>query len=187
MTRSASPLPSGVFRWNAHASEKHASSGWTNPDDAPELTDDMLAEAEVFKGDRFVRRGGEAMNRRSVASFPAALTGSRHARRAIRHSLTVPRLCRLRQSKLKRKCTQITGITQNGPLGRRQSRPMMPTRYNPICVCPFLSAFICVSTYWAAAAQNWQHDSRMYQSIERGTANLVPDAGAVCSQRPAPR
>lgn len=36
---------------------KHGSSGWTDPDDAPELTEEMLAEAEVFKGDRFVRRG----------------------------------------------------------------------------------------------------------------------------------
>jgi uncharacterized protein (DUF4415 family) len=37
--------------------KQHVSSGWTDPDDAPELTEDMLAEAEVFKGDRFVRRG----------------------------------------------------------------------------------------------------------------------------------
>lgn len=29
----------------------------SDPDDAPELTDAMLAEAEVFEGDRFVRRG----------------------------------------------------------------------------------------------------------------------------------
>jgi uncharacterized protein (DUF4415 family) len=37
--------------------KKHVSSGWTDPDDAPELTEDMLAEAEVFKGDHFVRCG----------------------------------------------------------------------------------------------------------------------------------
>jgi uncharacterized protein (DUF4415 family) len=33
------------------------SAVWTDPDDAPELTEDMLDNAEVFVGDRFVRRG----------------------------------------------------------------------------------------------------------------------------------
>src|SRR5579883_1606253 len=37
--------------------KKRVSNGWTDPDDAPELTEDMLAGAEVFKGDKFVRRG----------------------------------------------------------------------------------------------------------------------------------
>src|SRR5271166_987061 len=58
MTRSASSLLGGVFRRGMRMPAKqHVSSGWTDPDDAPELTEDMLAEAEVFKGDRFVRRG----------------------------------------------------------------------------------------------------------------------------------
>ena len=30
---------------------------WIDPDDAPELTDAFIARAEVFEGDRFVRRG----------------------------------------------------------------------------------------------------------------------------------
>jgi uncharacterized protein (DUF4415 family) len=30
---------------------------WIDPDDAPELTTEMLAESEVFEGDAFVRRG----------------------------------------------------------------------------------------------------------------------------------
>jgi len=30
---------------------------WTDPDDAPLLTSEMLARAEVFDGDTFVRRG----------------------------------------------------------------------------------------------------------------------------------
>jgi uncharacterized protein (DUF4415 family) len=30
---------------------------WSDPDDAPELTDEMLNQAEVFEGDAFVRRG----------------------------------------------------------------------------------------------------------------------------------
>ncbi|HEY5299775.1 MAG TPA: BrnA antitoxin family protein [Acetobacteraceae bacterium] len=33
------------------------SANWTDPDDAPELTEAMLAGAEVFEGDTFVRRG----------------------------------------------------------------------------------------------------------------------------------
>ena len=30
---------------------------WTDPDDAPRLTPEMLENAEVFEGDKFVRRG----------------------------------------------------------------------------------------------------------------------------------
>ncbi|MDA8253122.1 MAG: BrnA antitoxin family protein [Rhodospirillales bacterium] len=33
------------------------SAPWTDPDDAPELTADMLDRAEVFDGNTFVRRG----------------------------------------------------------------------------------------------------------------------------------
>lgn len=32
-------------------------SEWTDPDDAPELTEEFFADAEVFQGDAFVRRG----------------------------------------------------------------------------------------------------------------------------------
>ncbi len=32
-------------------------SAWTDPDDAPELTKAFFADAEVFQGDAFVRRG----------------------------------------------------------------------------------------------------------------------------------
>jgi uncharacterized protein (DUF4415 family) len=37
---------------------KHASRGWTDPDDAPELTDDWFAKADLYIGERLVRRGG---------------------------------------------------------------------------------------------------------------------------------
>ncbi len=33
------------------------SADWADPDDAPELTEEMLADAEVFEGNTFVRRG----------------------------------------------------------------------------------------------------------------------------------
>ena len=39
------------------AKKRSGSTGWIDPDDAPELTAEMLAEAEVFTGERFVRRG----------------------------------------------------------------------------------------------------------------------------------
>jgi len=39
------------------AKKNAGSSEWVDPDDAPELTDAMMADAEVFDGDRFVRRG----------------------------------------------------------------------------------------------------------------------------------
>ncbi len=32
-------------------------SDWTDPDEAPELTEEFFADAEVFQGDTFVRRG----------------------------------------------------------------------------------------------------------------------------------
>lgn len=37
--------------------KRSGSTGWTDPDEAPELTAEMLAEADVFKGEQFVRRG----------------------------------------------------------------------------------------------------------------------------------
>jgi uncharacterized protein (DUF4415 family) len=39
------------------AKKRSVSSGLAHPDDAPELTADMLADAEVFKGEQFARRG----------------------------------------------------------------------------------------------------------------------------------
>ena len=33
------------------------SPDWTDPDEAPELTAELLARAETFEGDTFVRRG----------------------------------------------------------------------------------------------------------------------------------
>lgn len=33
------------------------SAEWTDPDDAPELTAEMLDQAEVFRGNTFIRRG----------------------------------------------------------------------------------------------------------------------------------
>lgn len=32
-------------------------SEWVDPDEAPELTEEFLADAEVFQGDTFIRRG----------------------------------------------------------------------------------------------------------------------------------
>ena len=41
------------------AGKKRASNvGWTDPDDAPELTDDWFAKADLYEGDKLVRRGG---------------------------------------------------------------------------------------------------------------------------------
>jgi uncharacterized protein (DUF4415 family) len=39
------------------AKKNAGSTEWVDPDDAPELTDAMIAEAEVFEGDRFLHRG----------------------------------------------------------------------------------------------------------------------------------
>ncbi len=39
------------------AKKRSGSTVWIDPDDAPALTADMLAEAEVFKGEQFFSRG----------------------------------------------------------------------------------------------------------------------------------
>ena len=39
--------------------KKRASkSTWTDPDDAPELTEEWLATADLYDGDKLIRRGG---------------------------------------------------------------------------------------------------------------------------------
>src|SRR5205085_5379684 len=35
-----------------------ATKPWVDPDDAPELTDEQLDEAELYEGDKFIRRVG---------------------------------------------------------------------------------------------------------------------------------
>ena len=61
------------------------SADWADPDDAPELTEQMLAEAEVFEGDTFVRRGrgrpksGAAREQISVRLDPDVLARLRAA------------------------------------------------------------------------------------------------------------
>lgn len=39
---------------------KKPSSGadWTDPDDAPELTEEWFAQADLYEGERLVRKGG---------------------------------------------------------------------------------------------------------------------------------
>jgi uncharacterized protein (DUF4415 family) len=38
--------------------KKHATpSAWIDPDDAPELTDEFFERADVYEGDKLVRRG----------------------------------------------------------------------------------------------------------------------------------
>lgn len=39
--------------------KKRASKAtWTDPDEAPELTADWFAKADLYKGDKLIRRGG---------------------------------------------------------------------------------------------------------------------------------
>jgi uncharacterized protein (DUF4415 family) len=37
--------------------KKTGSAEWTDPDDAPHLTKEMLDDAEIFEGDTFIQRG----------------------------------------------------------------------------------------------------------------------------------
>jgi uncharacterized protein (DUF4415 family) len=44
--------------------KKAGSAKWIDPDDAPELTAEMLARAEIFQGDTFLRRATAETPRR---------------------------------------------------------------------------------------------------------------------------
>ena len=39
------------------------SKGWVDPDDAPELTDEQFERADVYRGDKLVRRGRPKLER----------------------------------------------------------------------------------------------------------------------------
>ncbi len=45
------------------------SAAWSDPDDAPELTAEMPADAEIFEGDQFVRRGHPHQNYATEKQF----------------------------------------------------------------------------------------------------------------------
>jgi uncharacterized protein (DUF4415 family) len=40
-----------------NANEKNLRPTWSDPDDAPEITDDWIAEADLYVGKRLMRRG----------------------------------------------------------------------------------------------------------------------------------
>lgn len=40
-----------------NANKNATRTGWTDPDDAPELTDAFFEQADEYKGDKLVRRG----------------------------------------------------------------------------------------------------------------------------------
>jgi uncharacterized protein (DUF4415 family) len=40
------------------AKKRASKTGWTDPDDAPELTDEWFAKADLYMGEKLVRRGG---------------------------------------------------------------------------------------------------------------------------------
>ena len=40
-----------------HTKSEPGSVEWVDPDDAPELTKEMLADAEWFEGNKFIKRG----------------------------------------------------------------------------------------------------------------------------------
>lgn len=39
------------------AKSKHSRPTWVDPDDAPEVTEDWIAEADLHHGDKLIRRG----------------------------------------------------------------------------------------------------------------------------------
>jgi uncharacterized protein (DUF4415 family) len=40
------------------AKKRASKTGWTDPDDAPELPDEWFAKADLYMGEKLVRRGG---------------------------------------------------------------------------------------------------------------------------------
>src|SRR3954464_9924351 len=58
MPESKRPLGSNLVRLDATTDEDIARQIAEDPDTAPELTDEEMAEAEVWHGDKFIRRVG---------------------------------------------------------------------------------------------------------------------------------
>ncbi len=50
---------------NAKLQESEAA--WTDPDDAPEITEEWIAEAELYNGDRLVRLGDKTVGTPAIA------------------------------------------------------------------------------------------------------------------------
>lgn len=53
------------------AKERGTKPGWTDPDDAPEWSDEIFARAEIAVGGKVVRPAGGTLTRRGVAAGSA--------------------------------------------------------------------------------------------------------------------
>ncbi|KAA0910793.1 BrnA antitoxin family protein [Pusillimonas sp. ANT_WB101] len=49
------------------ANKRNTRSTWVDPDDAPELTDELFKKADLYEGDKLVRRGRPKSNDPKVA------------------------------------------------------------------------------------------------------------------------
>ena len=52
---------------------ENGSSGWVDPDDAPELDDDFFDRAEIREGNRIIRRGRPALGDHAKRSITIRL------------------------------------------------------------------------------------------------------------------
>lgn len=50
-----------------NAKSKNSGRPWVDPDDAPEITDEWIAEADLYKGGNLVRRGRPKAESRKLA------------------------------------------------------------------------------------------------------------------------
>ena len=56
-----------------NAKLKPSAPAWTDPDDAPEITEQWVAEADLFKGDKLVRRGRPVGSTQASVKRPTTL------------------------------------------------------------------------------------------------------------------
>ena len=56
-----------------NAKLKPSAPAWTDPDDAPEITEQWVAEADLFKGDKLVRRGRPVGSTHASVKRPTTL------------------------------------------------------------------------------------------------------------------
>jgi len=47
--------------------KRNTRNTWIGPDDAPELTDDFFRKADLYKGDRLIKRGRPKLDKPKIA------------------------------------------------------------------------------------------------------------------------
>ncbi len=104
--------------------KKSGASEWIDPDDAPEITEEMLDRADWYHGDKLVRRG-----RPPLAAPKQAIKLQARRRRGGAFPRDRPRLARL---SIKRRAAPRRGNSKRRDSDERRSQVRSPARRTPV-------------------------------------------------------